>query len=165
MSTTYPIRPIIPSNPVGASNQIYHGLEEASMTFNKGAILVADGTSKEVEEAGADDQDILGVAVSGASGTAGTDVMFYPADGSIVFEGTLLTDDDDDTDDEIAATDAWTKYGLVLDAGEGYWVIDKGETTNVRVVIVGFRDPVATVNGRVYFKFLNDETVFSQVQT
>lgn len=137
-----------------------HGPEEASQTFVEGAILVPDASSGEIEEAGADPTNIAGVAEHAASGTAGTDVKFTPALPGVVFEMTLAGGAA--ADHTLVAGDLFARYGLVVQTTvtPNRWVIDASDTTNDRVVIVGLRDPIGTVNGRVYAVFLSEVTMF-----
>jgi hypothetical protein len=155
MSTTYPIRPITLAYPAsGAAGQFGHGPEEASMTFKRGAVLIVDATTREIEESGADPANylVVGIASADASATAGTDVMFHEAWGN-VFMGQLLTDDDDDADDQLAAADRYTPYGMVKDSGTSFWHVDKGDTSNLMVLVTRLVDDVGTNNGRVLFRF------------
>jgi len=134
----------------GSSVPLAHAPEEASQTFVKGSVLIHDAASGEVEQAGTEPvNEILGIAAGDASGTAGTDVAYIPADPSIVFEGNIGTSV---SAGAIAATDQFQKYPLQLSGTS--WFIDKTDTTNPCVKIVGFKDAVGTTNGRVYFKFL-----------
>ena len=55
----------------------------------------------------------------------------------------------------IAQTDYQAEYGLTVDAN-GVWYVDKDKVGALaRVKIVGFRDAVATVLGRVYFETID----------
>src|SRR3990172_5661060 len=73
--------------------------EEASQTFKKGAAVVLDSTSKEVEElattAGVPNSVILlGFALEDATGTAGSEIdVLIPQPGD-VFTAAVLTDQD-----------------------------------------------------------------------
>lgn len=122
--------------------------EAASETFVKGALLIP--ASGYIGEAGADPTTVLGVALEdGHNGSAGDyNIGYCPALPGQIFEGIIGLASD------IAQTDLFTKYGVALDAGSGVWYVDTAETSNVVVCIVGFKDPVGTTNGRVYFVFL-----------
>jgi len=126
------------------------GPEAASETFKKGAVLVP--SAGYLSEAGADPTNILGVALEdGNNGAAGANEIGYcPALPGQVFEGVI------GAASAIAQTDLFTKYGLAQDGGTGVWYIDTSETTTVSVVIIGFKDPVGTTNGKVYFVFIAD---------
>lgn len=127
--------------------------EEASQTYKKGAVLVQDASSKELEEAGADPSNIAGVAIKDAVGTAGEGVPHYtPGDGN-VFEASI----DDGTEDDtytLAATDIGASYGLAK-TSDGLWYIDQSETGTKSVRILDNKDDVGDVNGRVFFEFLS----------
>ena len=83
---------------------------------------------------------------------------YYPALPSMIFEGSV--DNSGAGTGVIAAGDLFAEYGLTVTAG-GVWYIDKDKTgATRRVQIIGFRDAVAVVTGRVWFIFLHDTTVF-----
>lgn len=134
----------------GHSIALGHGPEEASQTFIRGSVLIHDSSSGEIEEAGTEPvNQILGIAAGKASGTAGTDVAYIPADAGYVFEGNIGTST---SAGDIAADDQFQEYPLALSSTD--WFVDKTDNSNPCVKVVGFRDPVGTTNGRVYFKFL-----------
>jgi hypothetical protein len=162
MSTTYPIRPIRPANSVGASTQLWVGLEDASQTWTEGAALSRDAATGEIKEYIVDGDDLLGFASAAATGTTGAQVLFYPAVTSMRFQGALVGSSA--ADYTSLAADIWTDYGLAYDATETVWYIDQGEETNVRVFVTRFIEPVGTVNCLVEFVMLLDGTVFSSAQ-
>lgn len=127
--------------------------EETSMSYLKGAVLVQDATSKELEEGGADPTNIGGIAIAAASGTAGTDVPHYVPGGGNVFEGTI----DDGTENgsyALLATDIGSSFGLAKTSG-GFWYVDKSETSTKSVRVIGAKDEVGAFNARVFFEFLS----------
>lgn len=127
-----------------------HGPEEASQTWENGAVVIPDLASGEVEQAATEPVAlILGIANGPASGTAGTDVMYTMATDSSVFEGNIGTSV---SAGDIAATDLFEAYPLAKSSED--WFVDKTDNTNPCVVVVGFKDPIGTTNGRVFFKFL-----------
>lgn len=133
----------------GSAVTLEHGPEEASQTFLDGDPLIHDASSGEIEEAGTEPvNQILGIAVGDASGTAGTDVTYIPAEGN-VFEANIGTSV---SAGDIAETDRFAIYPLQNSGTD--WFVDKTDNTNPCVKVIGFRDAVGTTNGRVYFKFL-----------
>lgn len=136
-----------------ASISPFLGPESASETFIDGAVLVSDSTdSNRLAEGGTNPIDIMGIAARAASGVTATMIPYYPALPGVVFEGSV--DDSNDLGNGVAlAANFGGQYGLTKDSG-GIWYVDKFKTgDDARVRILGFRDPVATVQGRVYFVF------------
>lgn len=136
---------------------LWHGVEKATQSWVMGALLV---DSSGVVAVGAADPalgTILGVATGAATGVTGADVNFVPALSSIIFEGNL--DDGSGTLALVQATHMWARFGLDVTSGK-FW-LDSTDTTNIRTCVVGFRDPVGTLNGRVYFVFLPDASRFT----
>jgi hypothetical protein len=140
----------------GLSAPIWHGLEAAAQSWKIGALLVDLNGTVVVGAADPGLGTILGVATGKATGVTGADVTFDAALSWAIFEGNL-----DDTSGTYVslATDLYARRGLNVSSGVFY--VDASDSTNIRVCIVGFRDPVGTVNGRVYFVFLPNSTRFS----
>jgi len=118
--------------------------------FTKGAPVVM--ASGEVSETGADPASILGFATAGVSDYSWqVDTIGYVhkrvpvAVADREFRGTL--------EGTFAAADVGTEYGLVEDA-TGYWVIDKTDTTNTRVVITGVDDEAEVGDTNVPVTFM-----------
>lgn len=128
--------------------------EAAAQTFVKGTPVVFTAGGSTIEQDTSDPQPIVGVAEHAASGTTNDPVRVVPAIPGLLFQGIL--GNGDLTDYTLAQTDVGDVYGLARDATAGAlgWFVDKQETTNVRVRVVGLKDPAGTVNGRVYFTFL-----------
>lgn len=127
------------------------GPEAAAETFLKGAILVP--AAGYLSEAGADPTAILGIALEPGNNdvAAGTSKIGYcPALPGMIFVGAIAAAA------AIAQADLFAEYGVVQDGGTGVWCVDKAEAVNTRVTIIGFKDPVGTVNGKVYFVFNAD---------
>jgi len=136
---------------------IMHGAEEASSTFVAGDPLIVSNTAGQIEEAATEPvNNILGIANEPASGVPGGDIEYVPAIPGVIFEGNIGTSI---SAGAIAAADLYALYPLQLATGD--WFVDKTDNTNPCVRVVGFKDPVGTVNGRVYFMFLTDTTAFA----
>lgn len=137
----------------------HRGFEGAAEAFKAGAVLIA--SANQLDEGGANPTTIAGIAVSPASGTTGDPIEYVPALPGKVFEGSL-----DDSNDlgagAIVATDLLKEYGITKDTVTGVWYVDKFKTAgDARVRIIGFRDAVGTVRGRVQFVFSNDQVIFN----
>lgn len=130
-----------------------NGPEDAAQTYLKGAVLIPDLATGEIQQAATEPvADIIGIAVADASTTTGTDTFYVPADVSgIVFEGNIGTSV---TAGDILATDLFEDYPLGLTGTD--WFVDKTDNTNPCVRVVGFKDDIDTTNGRVYFVFIKD---------
>lgn len=129
--------------------------EGASKTFKKGALVVF--ASGYIAEAGADPALILGVSMSaGHNSAAGTDsIMVALAHDANTFvaevKGTGAANNS-------AQTDVGTAYGVVNSGG--IWYVDKDDTANTRVMVIGLVDIAGTANGRVLLKFLSANRYF-----
>ena len=143
--------------------------EAATQTYKTGAVLVfSSGT---IAEAGANPLGIVGIAENDGQnlGSAG----FYPKESpgvggiggqgplvlwalpGVVFEANLAgtTAGDPDQTHTLAITDVGTKFGIAKGTTSKLWYINFSDTTNLRVVVTGLKDPVGTVGGRVFFMF------------
>lgn len=130
------------------------GFESTGETYIEGACLILDTVdSNRLSEGGANPTDIQGIAAKTASGTAGLPMPYYPALPGVAFEGSM--DDSNDLGNGVLlASDFGKLYGVTKDSS-GIWYVDKFKTsTDARVKIIGFRDPAATVQGRLFFVFL-----------
>lgn len=128
--------------------------EEASQDWIKGALLVRDSSSNEIEElatGGAAIDKIVGVAAHDASGTASTKVGYIEANDSNLFAASLINGTSAVT---LAASHMDKKYG-VIDSG-GAWYVDVSNTTQCKVQVVGFIDKIGDINPRVVVRFLTD---------
>jgi len=129
--------------------------EAASQTFKKGSpIVVSSGYAQE----SADDSEVLfGIADQpgqNGSSNGAKNTRIVPALPSYVFEGLLGSSSA--TAHTLAAANIGSVYGFSKDGTNGGWYLDDQETTvgTVRARVVGFKDPVGTSEGRVYFVFL-----------
>jgi len=150
---TWNIRPISPVY-WNESNRYLTYPVASGADFSKGAPVVLN-TDGEIAEAGADPSLILGFATCAASEATPADTFGYAeqrvpvALADQVFRGTLegTLDIDADISDQ---------FGLVEDA-TGYWTIDRSDTSNVVVTVIGYEDGVANgdVNPPVRFKVID----------
>jgi hypothetical protein len=142
-----------------------HGKAAAGATdgqWLKGAVAVgtvAPGALGFVKKGGADPAGIIGIFEQDGpqSADSQTLVRMIPALPGIVFEGSIggpagvtwLSAD----------TQLWQEYGITESAN--FWRIDTSKTGAAgRARVVGFRDPIGTPDGRVYFTFTIDGTVW-----
>ncbi len=143
--------------------------EAITQTFKKGAPIVFTSGGTTVEEGGTNPTFIIGIADADGQNTASASLkntVTTPLT-ELTFEGIL--GNGDLTDYTLLAGDVGDRYGITKASGGG-WFVDKQKTAvlNCRVIVLRLKDPAGTVNGRVYFKFLDfvmdtDAAVGSQV--
>lgn len=135
--------------------------EAATQTYLKGALLIDNGAGF-LTEAGVDPVDLLGVSEEAGKNLAvGVGKTRYtPIVPSITFEATM--DQAGDLGNYVLLqTDLYAKYGVTKDAN-GIWYVDKDKTgASARVIVVGFKDPVGTIDARVFVTFLYGTTAYS----
>jgi len=158
------VRPIRPANQqIVAGIAPLVGFEGASETFGVGAILLLD--SNQLDEGIATTiTRIMGVSARAATGTTGSDMPYYPAVPSVVFEGSFSTGGaNPPTAFTLVATNFGEQYGLNIDTSQtpNVWYIDQADEANVAVTIIGFRDAVGTSDARVFFTFVSNTTEFA----
>ena len=130
--------------------------EEASQTFKKGAAVVLDSTSKEVEElattAGVPNSVILlGFALEDATGTAGSEIdVLIPQPGD-VFTAAVLTDQDTtvapDYDTDVAENYALIKMSATAGDGEEWGLERAAGEASPFVEVIGLDPRDATRRG------------------
>jgi len=137
--------------------QTYH--EDATEEFNAGApLFFAAGLVAEITDPVGDTEQIVGIAMHDASGTTSADVVVGPALPGIVFEGVLGNVADDLY--ALLAADVGKLCCLRRDDTNDTWYLGANDShaTNPAAGagcrIVGLKDAVGTVNGRVYFVFM-----------
>ena len=158
MATTHVIQPFsIAGQPPYTSIPVKLGTLPASQTFVRGALLTR--SSGRLVEAGTDPVLVLGVALhrakdprAGSSSVAGDPVQYIPTIWSLEFEANLMGAAA--ANYTLAQTDQFITYGVAKDSTTGFWFIDQSDTTNDRVFITDFVDPVGDVNARVRCIFL-----------
>lgn len=151
------------------STPVEEAKEAASQTYTKGAVLIPSLTSSAVNgyvaEGAADPAAgvIIGVALeAGKNTSAGVGTTHYvPALPGVIFEGQVYHGTAASA--VIATADRFKQYGIAKSGAN--WVIDKSETTHKDVRIVGFKDPVGTLNGVVYFVFASPGTIYGAAIT
>jgi len=151
--TTQP-PPVKIATPFGmAADVVIHGEERASQSYKKGAFLIDDDSGLIKENAagyvdgGGVTRRTLGIALGDATGTTSHDVAIGYAGAYTVFEGTL-TDLSAGTH-TLAAGDKWQTF--TVRKGTYNWYLDYNTLSANGAFIVGFKDAVGTVDGRVYF--------------
>jgi len=127
--------------------QVRHFPEDASQTFKRGEIVIFSSTSgkeNKIKIAGADPTALLiGVAAADASGVEGTMIpvwLFQPGAEFRINVGDTQTLD---------RADRQVAYGVVRDATNVIWRLDRTETTAKVFEVVELLDAHGDVNGAV----------------
>ncbi len=137
--------------------------EKASQVFKAGTPMKATSgyLLENTTTDGTDTDTYVGFAEEDGHNAAADDAKVHRvllADGGQVFEGTLATAAGGTANAPLAValaqTDLWAKYALAKQTSSNLWYLDQNNTTQKKVLIVGFRDAVGTSNARVYFKLL-----------
>lgn len=128
------------------NTRMQHFPEGASQTFKRGELLILITTAdkgQKVQISGADPTaGVVGIAAADASGTEDTLVpvwLFTPDAEFVVHAGASQTLDNDDVS---------VGYGIVKDATNVIWRLDRTETTAKIFVVVKLLDVHGDVNGR-----------------
>jgi len=137
------VKPVIVST---WRRQSYHGLEDASQSWEAGDFLALDA-SGEMRILDNADSVLLGLAQADASGTTGEDAVATP-----LFPGDIIQLDTWDVSGAVV-TDAstfipGTKYGLVAVAGEWYADFDKSAVTGIADALI-FIAPQGTLKEEI----------------
>jgi hypothetical protein len=120
-------------------------------TFKKGAVVIF--TSGLIVEAadGPSTGTVVGIAAEDAD-SGQTLVHVWPALPNIIFTGNVATGDSGATVAS-AATDKGTAYGMAVNSS--IWYVNKGDTSDLLVMIVKLVDAAATAWGQVDFFFMD----------
>lgn len=141
---------------------LFNGPEGASQTYKRGAPLIY--TSGYLVVAGSAPIDtgdvVVGFATQdGRNGTAGQYTATYvPVIPSAIFTGVLSNKST--SSHTLVQTNLGVAYALDVDATSLAWYIDVNNTTNPVCRIVGFQDPVGTVDAVVFFMYLAAGTLY-----
>ena len=128
--------------PEGASQSFKIGYPvKLTTTTDKGHQIVVSGSDPTA--------NVVGVAAEAASGTEGTMIAVWVADEQAEFIGRVQDTGVLDNDD------VGVSYGIVADATNSIYRVDRSETTTTVVKVVKLLDSHGDTNGRVVFKFLN----------
>lgn len=134
--------------------------EDATEEFNAGAPLFFNaGRVAEITDPVGDTEQIVGIAAHDASGTTDTDVVVIPALPGLVFDAVFGNVADDLY--ALTAADVGKLCCLRRDDTNDSWYLGANDAhaTNPAAGagcrIVGLKDAVGDVNGRVYFVFLD----------
>jgi hypothetical protein len=128
--------------------------EAATQTFAKGDPLKLT-TGGLIEIATDVDQSIFGIALEAASGTTSDPVAVLVINPwSDIFSASISAAG-------ATATSAQTDVGLAMSfikstqTGEtAKMVLDRSDTTTPSVEVIGAKDPIGTVDGRMYFRWI-----------
>lgn len=139
---------------LAASPQL-HGKEKASQTYKAGAPLIDDDSGLLTEstspiDATAVGKRTLGLALAAASGTTSKDVPIALLGPNVLVEATLS--DSTAGTHTLAQTDQWKIFPVTKDPtfSTGNWYLDANAVSDPGgAIVVEFRDPIGTVDGRV----------------
>ena len=132
---------------------IVHGEEKASSTYVAGAFLIDDEAGRVTPSTSPIDASsvakrTIGMALAPAIGTTSADIPIALAGPYTVFEGTLS--DATAGTHTLAQADMWLVYPLTK--GTTHWYLDAAAVSDTGGgLVVGFKDAIGTVDGRVYF--------------
>lgn len=140
----------------GGTAPIMHGGETASSSWKAGAFLQDDAAGllklcASPIDASGETKRAFGFALADASGTTGKDAPYlWLGDAALVFEGTLSDPAGTHT---LVIADLFSIYPITLDAtfSSGHWYLNGNTVDAEGGLIIGFKDPVGTVDARVYF--------------
>jgi hypothetical protein len=131
------------------SSTVEHGLEGASQSWKKGAVLIY---SSGLLVIGADAAvNIAGIALADATGVTNADVPFLRPTEDDEFEITLTVDA---LTYALLGTEMGNRYAIDLDATSGYFFADQSNTTDDGIVVTGFVSKVGDINPRVRCRIL-----------
>jgi hypothetical protein len=134
-----------------------HGVEAASQTYLAGSLLQDDDAGSIVEskspvDGSANTQRAFGLAVADATGKTAADVHMVSLIGDGVLLEVTLSDATAGTH-TLAQGDQWQTYPFTKDTATGHWYLDANAASDTGGgVVVEFRDPIGTVDARVYAK-------------
>ena len=133
----------------------WENLEANSSTFKIGALLTRNANGL-MAEGGADVNMIYGVATRAGqnntpSGGSYKTVSFTPVLPGTILEGNLVLAADGNLT-LVGASHVGLRCGVIKRTTESDtpWAFDAGDTTDVRVKVIGLKDASGDVNGRVY---------------
>lgn len=153
-----PLEPFAIYRPRSMGSPTSYLPKAGATSFERGAPVIA--TAGLAVEAGADPalNTIMGVATHdmAITGYGSTDCFMNPIDSEEVWIGSVDTSAGVGTGTS-AVAQRGTRYGIAKDATSGQWYIDINDTTNVRVRVEALIDPAGTVQGRVEFKWLQQD--------
>lgn len=141
--------------PISCVGEIKHYKEGASQTFKRGYPLIFSSVADKedrVIEAGADPGAIIGFAAEDASGTEDTLIAVYVANDDLRVRVHVGDTQTVDVDMLKAAG-----FGIVKDATNKIWRLDKTETTAKIFKVRGLVDAHDDVNGAVIASVLSAE--------
>lgn len=136
------------------------GQEAAAQTYKQGAILIPSSGLLAVGGSDPSAETILGIAEQDATGTTNEPARFIPATPQQEFEANIVGTGGAGALNTVEATDLYAPFGIVK-TGDNF-LVDKDETTALRVVVTALIDAIGEANGRVRFRFLPLGTVQGQ---
>lgn len=135
-----------------AAGPLFHGVEKAAQSYKRGSALQDDDAGRIAPptspvDGGAVTRRVLGFAESDATGVTGADVTMILASAYTIFEGTLS--DATATTHTLAQADQFQTFPITK--ATTHWYLDANAVTANGALVIGFKDAIGTVDGRVYF--------------
>lgn len=155
--TTQPQPPTVVRCPGLSSIPTFHGVEKATQTYKKGAFLQDDDAGRLTESASpisaaAVTNRTFGMALHDATGVTDAQVPFVWLGPNVIIEFTLS--DATAGTATLAQTHQWKVYPILK--GTTFWYLDAAATSDTGgACVVGFKDPIGTVNPRVFAVITN----------
>jgi len=155
--TTQP-KPALYAKHIGfTSSPLLYGAEKAAQTYTKGAFVQDDDSGLITESASPIDASgvtkrAFGLARDSATGVTSAEVALYWLGPQTVIEITLS--DSTAGTHTLAAANMWKVYPITK--GTTNWYLDANAVSDTGGgIVVGFKDAVGTVDGRVYMILTN----------
>lgn len=155
--TTQPQRVYVAKLSGYAATPQLKGNEKATQTYKKGAFLIDDDAGLMTEstspiDASAVANRTFGLASRDATGVTSAEVIFAWLGPNVILEGTLSNGTAGTH--TLAQTNMWKVYPIIK--GTANWYLDTNAVSDTGGgLVVGFKDPIGTVDGRVYFVITN----------
>lgn len=130
----------------------FHGVEKASQTYKKGAFLIDDDAGRLTEStspvnASAVANRSFGMALQDATGVTDTQVPFVWLGPNCIIEFSLM--ELTAGNHTLVQADQWKVYPITKATTAWYLNADAVSDTG-GALVMGFKDPIGTVNGRVF---------------
>lgn len=155
--TTQPQKAFVAKLAGLSSSPIFHGVEKAAATYKQGAFLIDDDAGRLTEttsplSAAAVTGRSFGMAMYDASGVTDADVAFTWLGPNVILEMTLS--DATAGTLTLAQTHQWKVYPILK--GTANWYVDGAAVSDTGGgLVIGFKDPIGTVDARVYVVLTN----------
>ena len=127
--------------------------EGAGQTYQaKAPIVLASGLAIEATSPVSATSQAVGLANTKATGVMNAEVLSLSIEPSSMGFEANLSDATAGTH-TLAQTDVGLVYPVTKDTATGNWYLDAASASSEGGFVVGYRDPIGTVDARVYFRF------------